>query len=300
MKIVFFGNNIRGTLCLESVLDAGWNVVGVVAHPTSSALFGKTVENVATEHNLPLYQPSRVNSSEFVKVLKGLEPDLCILAGYSQIVKKALIDVPKLGIINLHGGLVPKYRGSSITRWVIINGEEVAGVSILEVNEGIDTGPIIAQEQFRLPVNVKVRDVLMKQQEIFPGLLLSTLEAYAEKTVKKVHQSLEEGCYWHALKAQDGRICWEEMTAIEILRRVNAFGEPYVGAFCYYDGEEIRILEASIPPENFGGMPGRICAVRDDGVIVMTRQGAIHLQRIRIQQNEENARGQLAVGKSLS
>lgn len=301
MRILYFGNNVRGSICLEALLQHKFEVVGVVAHADSTALWGETVAEIAKKNGLKLFQPNKVNSVEFLRQVKELDVDLGILSGYSQIVRKDLLGIPTHGVINLHGGLVPEYRGSSITRWVLINNEKFAGVSILQVDEGIDTGDILAEERYQLDDELMVMDVIKKQIEIFPGLLVGVLDKIANGSIKKKKQKRESGCYWHALKPQDGLLSWERMTARNIHDLVRAFSYPYAGAFSFYRGKKVFIHQVKEMDEMFRGISGRICGIRGNGVVVIARDRGLLVERIQFEGQEETwAKGYLLVGTKLA
>jgi methionyl-tRNA formyltransferase len=297
MRILFLGNNVRGRVCLERLLSYNYNIVTVVAHPVPTALWGKTVADVARKEDLHLMQPDRVNSHQFLEHLRGQKIDLGIMAGYSQIVREELVSLPKLGVINLHGGIVPEYRGSSITRWALMNDESWGGVSILQVDKGIDTGDILAEARFPIPNEYRAMDLIKKHLEIFPDLLLGVLEQIKGGSVKKRPQRKEEGCYWHALKPEDGEVLWGQRTVREVYNLTRAFDRPYSGAFSYYHGKKCFIRQVSGLEERFGGIPGRICGVRGDGVVVLSRDGGLLVEKIQFEGEDETvARGHLLVG----
>jgi methionyl-tRNA formyltransferase len=275
-------------------------IAGVVAHPQPTALWGETLDQVAQSAGLPLFQPARVNAPDFLDRVQSLKVDLGILAGYSQIVRQDLIGIPALGIINLHGGLVPAYRGSSITRWVLLNDEKAAGVSILQVEEGIDTGPILAEGGFSLKDDDRSLEVIKKQLAVFPDLLVQVVRGLAAGNLQGVPQVREAGNYWHTLKPEDGRVRFESMTARQVFNWVRAFDHPYAGAFAFHQGKKCTIRLAEELTESFRGVPGRVCGVRDGGVVVLAADRGILIKKVQMEGGGETwARETIRVGSQF-
>ena len=146
MKIVYFSKGIRGATCLAHIIQAGYPVEAVIGVSPE-----KELESLSQQYQFPVIYPEKLNTAETEKVLKGYQPDLFILSGYNKILKSIILGIPPQGTINLHGGKLPEYRGAAPINWQIINGETTGGCSIIYVDEGIDTGDIIAQEHLQNP-----------------------------------------------------------------------------------------------------------------------------------------------------
>ena len=297
MKIIYFGNNVRGSICLRYLLENHIKVEAIIGHPKSTALWGETVEDISRQEKIPFYQPQNVNSSQFISTLKAINFDIAVLSGYGNIIRSPLLDISPMGFINLHGGELPSYRGSSTSRWVLINDENVAGISIIKVDKGIDTGPILAQKKFIINDTFDIKDIILKQLDLFPSLLLDVLKNIKDGNSSSIIQSINEGVYWHALNSDDGKINWQTMSSREIFNLIRAFTSPYSGAFSFINGNEVKLLISKEIKETFKGFPGRICAVRDSGVVVITKDRGLLIERIRMKDHKEvNARGFLKIG----
>ena len=282
MRIVFMGNNPRGVACLQALLNANENVVGVVAHPDAKQGIGGDilVKDVALEWGTPLFQPENVNAPEFVEKLRVLEPDLIIMAGYNQIVKKQVIEIPPQGCINLHGGKLPDYRGTAPLNWAIINGETKGGLAIIFVDEGIDTGDIIRQAEFEIAETDTIADVIQKTIEIFPPMLLEVVNDIRNGTVTRTRQNPEEGAYYTRRYPRDGRIHWDRMTAKQVYDLVRALVRPYPGAFTYVGERKLLIWKVSIPKMVIKGVPGRAALRQRDGVIVIAKDRGVLVEKV--------------------
>jgi len=300
MKIIYFGNNVRGSVCLRYLLANNINIVAVIGHPLSNALWGETVEEICRQEKIPFYQPENVNSDQFMNVLKKIDFDIAVLSGYGKIIRSPLLNFSPMGFINLHGGELPQYRGSSTSRWVLINDEKIAGISILRVDKGIDTGPILGQKKFIIEDYFDIKDIIINQLELFPPLLLDVLTKIKNAEISSLTQTINEGTYWHALQASDGRVNWKTMTSRQIWNMIRAFTTPYTGAFSFVHGNEIKLLKSSLVEETFKGFSGRVCAVRGTGVIVIAKDRGLLIEKVKMYNNGiVNARDILKIGNYL-
>ena len=155
MKIIFMGTPDFAVGALEACLNAGHEVLLVVTQPDkaqgrSKELKPPAVKICAMEHNLPVFQPEKIKKEEAVSVLKQYDADLYVVAAFGQILSKEILDIPKYGCINIHASLLPKYRGAAPIQWAVINGEEKTGITIQQMNEGVDTGDILLQKEYYL------------------------------------------------------------------------------------------------------------------------------------------------------
>jgi len=188
MKILYMGNKNRGLVCLKALLKEGENICGVVIPDRKVKLSYESLKQFAIKRKISIFHPSKINAPIFVQKIKKMVPDLIIMAGYNQILKKEIIRIPKKGVINLHGGKLPQYRGSSTLNWMIINGETKGGVAIILIDAGIDTGDIIAKESFEIRPNDTIKEVIYKTDKIFPRLLIKVIRQIKNGTVKRKPQ----------------------------------------------------------------------------------------------------------------
>ena len=283
MRIVYFGNNPRGVQCLEAISRAGFEISAVVTHHGArDEGDGGSVLPIAEKLAVPMFTPRDVNSEEFVSTIRGLKPDLLILAGYNPFLKKGLLSIPAKGAINLHGGLLPYYRGGSPINWQIINGETIGACAIIYVDEGIDTGDIIKQESYPIGPDETAGDATRKTLEIFPRLLLETLREIKENRVTFIKQDTSLGAYYCKRYPQDGRIFWREMTDFQVHNLVRALNGPRLfGAFTYLNGKKIILWKTKRLSRTVKGTPGRIALKDEEGVIVATAGKALLVTEIK-------------------
>lgn len=264
MRIVYFGNGVRGCICLKALLEAGKEVVAVIGHTVNPS----DMINLAIKIGLQYYQPADVNHPDFIKKLRGLNPDLFILSGYNRILKANIINLPTHGCINLHGGKLPDYRGCAPINWQIVNGETIGGCCVLFVNEGIDTGAIIRQAFYEIGENETSQDIVKKQLLLFPSMLLETVKDFEAGHVQVTKQDVNKGCYYTRRYPRDGLIYWDKMTACQVFNLVRALYDPYPNAFTFFQGEKIRIRRVRRIKPSIKGIPGRIPLKMEDGIVV--------------------------------
>lgn len=280
MKILYFGNNIRGIKCLEALVENGRHeeIIGVVTPPNKMSEMALK----AKELGFQVMQPEKVNEEKCIREIRSLKPDVFILSGYNHILKKQILSIPPMGAINLHGGKLPEYRGVAPINWQIINGETMGGCAILFVDEGIDTGDIIAQELYEITMKDTAATILEKTLELLPRMLIDVLDEMERGTVKRVKQGLLKGCYYTRRYPRDGKILWKEMTALQVYNLVRALAKPYPGAFFYYRGKKIIVNKTSLLEEEIRGVPGRISLFRRGGVVVIAKDRGVVIEEISV------------------
>jgi methionyl-tRNA formyltransferase len=281
MRILYFGNNIRGVKCLERLIIEGKNIIGVVGHPGES-----DVVQSANRYGIPIYQYEEINSKEVAKQLKELNADIFVLSGYNKILKEEIINISPKGVINLHGGKLPEYRGAAPINWQIINGEEEGGCSIIYLDKGIDTGDIIAQKRFPITINDTAEDVLNRTLEIFPDLLIDVLNKIETGSVVAIKQNEEQARYYKRRHPDDGEIKWSKMSAFQIYNLVRALLGPYPRAFFYYKGKKILVQKAIMMGKIMKGIPGEIISFHDKGVIIAAKDKGLLIEKISVESEE--------------
>ncbi len=302
MKIILAGKQDRAVVCLKALLENNYQVIEVITPKNDPKGFWyPSLSETAQKNKLPIFAPDNINTSSSIEHLRKLRPDIVILSGYTQIIKKPLLSIPSYGFINLHGGKLPEYRGSSTLNWMIINGETEGGISIIKVDEGIDTGPILGQEKFPIKQTDTIVDVVNKTLKLFPELLLQVLKEISKGTIREEKQNPEEGSYYHSRKPEDGRIFWHEMNDKDVYNLIRALIYPYPGAFCFYKTRKLLCWKAEILNETIKGIPGRIAKKTDKGIAVVCKNRAVLLTEIQFEnQKRRNPRELFSIGENLS
>lgn len=289
MNIIYFGNGIRGVRCLSVLCEAGFESKAVVVHHSASAEPSPTsVRYEAIRRKLQVMDPKNVNSENFLRDLRRLDSDLFVLVGYTQILKKGILSLPAKGCINLHGGQMPHYRGGSPVNWQIINGETMGGCAVLYVDEGIDTGPILAQELYDIGPDETADEVVQKTLEIFPRLLLKVMRNLEKGEVQAVPQNPNEGKYYCKRYPQDGQIFWSSMTEQEVHNLVRGLSGPGLpGAYTFFGHQKVVIWKTERLRDQILGPAGRIALKRQNGVVVICRDRGILVKSIKVAAERE-------------
>jgi methionyl-tRNA formyltransferase len=223
-----------------------------------------------------------VNSAKALAQLKRLKPDLHVVAGFPQIFKKQLLQIPKLGTINLHAGRLPAYRGGSPLNWQMINGEKKIGISAVLMDEGIDSGRILATAEFKLKEGDTIAEAHEKANHLFPRILLKSIRLVLLKGKQAGRpQKSASATYWHQRQDEDGEIEFKRMTSQEVIRKVRALTHPYPGAWALLNGKKVRIYAAKMPLSSHRGTPGRAFYTKNGQIYVGCRDFAVCLEKIK-------------------
>lgn len=290
MRILFFGDKERGRRCLEATLGSAHEVCAVVTPvPTGGTGSAAAVTALAESAGVEVLHPSDVNATETVERLTELAPDIGVMAGFSEVLAPETLAVAPEGILNLHGGKLPEYRGASTLNWMVIEGETEAAVTVLFADEGIDTGDIVDSASFPIGPNDTIVDVVERANNLFPGMLVDVLDDIAAGTVTRKPQSPEAGTYWHSRRPRDGMIRWRSMSAKRIHDLVRALAGPYPSAFTTHDGTQLKLTETSLCSTEVRGIPGRVAKGHPDGVVVVAADRGVVVECVRPESGPEQA-----------
>jgi len=282
LRIVVAGNKERGAACLRALLAAAepWEVAGALAHPAGKGpeppgSFAETVFRLG----LPLLRPADVNDPAALAWVRGLRPDLVVLAGYGQIVRRPFLELASRGCINLHGGRLPQYRGSSPMNWALIRGEKEFTVSVLQVDEGVDTGDVLAERTFPIGPDDTIADLQTTANRAFPGMLVEVVGQVAAGTLRPRRQDEAEAAYFPLRFPDDGLILWDLHTAEQIHNRIRALTDPYPGAFTSWNGRRIKLLRSKLAGGIYHGEPGRVYRKGPQGLLVCAADRCLWVSR---------------------
>jgi methionyl-tRNA formyltransferase len=244
-KIVFFGTPEFAVPTLEALIDAGREPALVVARPDRPAGRGQEVQEpavaaAARAHGLELLQPERVRDEAFIERLRALEPDVLVVVAFGQIFPRALLELSKHGAINLHASLLPKYRGASPIQSAIANGEKKTGVTTMLMEEGLDTGAILLQEEVEIRRSDTAGELSERLAKLGAALMLETLDRLEKGKLKPRKQRDESASYAAKFSKEDGRTNWA-LEAEEIYNRMRAF-DPWPGMIANFKGRPVKLV----------------------------------------------------------
>jgi len=280
MRIIFMGSAEFACPALELLLKSGHdNIVGVVSQPERpSGRHQKNkkcpVDEFSSANSLPVFTPENINDPESVEALRGLAPDIIVVVAYGQILKADILALAPKGCINLHGSLLPKYRGAAPIQWAIARGEQRTGVTTMFINERMDAGDIISrEEELILPDDTSV-SLGKRLADKGAKLLLETIEMTRHGTASRTKQVESSATYAPMLKKSDGLLDWEK-PAHELGNRIRAF-QPWPVCFFMLKGAMTRVLRARVET-NTGQQPGTVIETKGEGPLIQTGAGALRL-----------------------
>ncbi|MEG0855060.1 MAG: methionyl-tRNA formyltransferase [Terrisporobacter sp.] len=302
MKILFMGTPDISKGCLEKLINEKREVIGVVTQADKPIGRGKKmgmppVKELALKHDIPVYQPIKARDEEFINTLKEINPDVIVVVAYGQILPKALLDIPKLGCINVHVSLLPKYRGAAPINWVIINGEKKTGVTTMYMNEGLDTGDIILQSEFSLDDEItagELHDIMMEEGG---NILIETLSQMESGCAPRIPQNHDEFSYAPMMNKALGNLDFTK-TAKEIhdlVRGVN----PWPSAYTTYEEKTMKIWKTKVLNENSTKECGTILKVDKDGIRVATKEKVLLIEEIQMPNKKRVAVGEYIKGNKI-
>lgn len=278
MKVVFWGKGKRGRLCLKKILQCSEvDVIAAVLHPESEVKDGDLRELASDLETV--FCPENPNNINFHKSLKALDADVFILGGYGKILKQNTINIAVKKCINLHGGRLPQYRGSSPLNWALINGDSEFGISIIEVDAGVDTGDVLLEKSFPIDTDTSIKDLHDIANEHFPEMLVAVLKQIQEDSLSPRKQNEDQACYYPRRFSEDGMILFDMLGAEEIHNRIRALTVPYPCAYSYLDGKKVLLVESQLDYENFRGEPGRIYRKRKGSFLIGTKEGCLWIKK---------------------
>jgi methionyl-tRNA formyltransferase len=260
MKVIFMGTAELSCDSLETLAgDKAFSVVAVVTQPDKPKgrdlkLQPSPVKSLALKLNLPVLQPARARDEKFIAELRELKPDLIVVVAFGQILPPAILDLPRHGCLNVHTSLLPKYRGAAPIQWAIANGETETGVTVMKMDAGLDTGPIVSQR--RTPILPEDNSATLHDRLARLGaeLLAQTIPDFVAGKIQSVPQLVEGASHAPKIKKEDGRIDWS-LPAKTIWNRLRAF-TPWPGAFTFLRSAEHRLGANPTAPNHAGTVPG--------------------------------------------
>lgn len=306
MKLVFMGTPAFAAEALEAILRAGHEVSCVVTQPDKPKGRGKemqasAVKECALRHGLPVFQPVKIKTPEAVARLKQYEADLYVVAAFGQILSGEILNLPRLGAVNIHASLLPKYRGAAPIQWAILMGETETGVTIMQMNEGLDTGDMLLKKKVGIEDTDTGESLHDKLSIAGAELIVEALPLLEQGKVTPAAQDDTQSCYAKMLHKEMGRIDWSR-TAVEIERQVRALNS-WPSAYTSYHGKTLKIWEAwvELPDTPLSGqaetfLSGTVVAVTKDTVKVAAGSGLLCLTRVQLEGKKRMAVREFLLG----
>ena len=292
MNILFMGTPDFAKESLEAVYNSGYTILGVVTNPDKPKgrgmkLVASPVKEFAIKNGLRVFQPTKVrNNDEFIEEVKELNPDVICVVAYGKILPKEILNIPKLGCINVHGSLLPKYRGAAPIQWAVLNGDKTTGVTTMYMDEGMDTGDMILKKEIEIGENETTGELWDRLSKIGGELLVETLKQI-EKGVAPRKKQEENYSIAPMINREMSKINWDEKSAKEIKNLVRGLN-PIMGAYTFLDGKKIKFWkvdvsnEIDIEQENMNILKNGTVLLSDpkEGLFIKTKKGILKVLEI--------------------
>nr|MBP3598145.1 methionyl-tRNA formyltransferase [Eubacterium sp.] len=287
MNVIFMGTPDFSVPVLEALIESKEHTVTAVitqpdkARGRSGKLVFTPVKEVAVAHEIPVYTPTRVKDPEFVSILRDIPCDVMVVVAFGQILSKEILDMPKYGCINVHASLLPKWRGAAPIQWSILEGDEKTGVTIQQMNEGIDTGDILLTEEFVIGPEETGESLFERLSELGGPLVLETLKRAEEGTLKPVPQDDEKSTYAKMLTKELGKLdfSWDAKRLEQYVRGLNSWPSAYT----YFRGKMLKIWKAEVVDRNTDAAKGTVAEVEKNSFSIQTGDGLLRLLEIQLE-----------------
>ena len=285
MKVIFMGTPDFSVGTLEALVEAGHEVVLAVTQPDKPKGRGKEmqftpVKECAMKYDIPVYQPRRVREPECIEELRKYEADIMVVVAFGQILPKEILDMTPYGCVNVHASLLPKYRGAAPIQWSIIDGEEVTGVTTMQMNEGLDTGDMLLKVEIPIEAKETGGSLHDKLAEVGAKLCIETLEGLSAGTITPIPQGATTTSYAKMLDKQLGNIDWSK-SGVEIERLIRGLS-PWPSAYTNWNDKVMKIWDAECTVIDSNATPGTIVEVKKDSFIVQTGKGTLEIRELQI------------------
>ncbi|MCP9438590.1 MAG: methionyl-tRNA formyltransferase [Nitrospira sp.] len=303
MRIVFMGTPEFAVPSLEALLQSEDQVVGVVTQPDRPKGRGQTlvappVKVVAEQACIPVVQPLKIRTPDFLETLAGWKPDLIAVAAFGRILHAPILSLPPLGCVNVHGSLLPKYRGAAPIQWALINGETETGITTMLMDEGMDTGPMLLQARIPILPDDTAGTLAPRLARLGGQLLVQTIAGLKAGTIAPIPQDHTQATMAPLLKKEDGAIDWT-MSASALVNRIRGLS-PWPGAYTFHDSERWTIWKAVAVQEPALNRPGTVLAVTKQSIRVATGEGALELLEIQTANSKRMSVGHYLAGHRVS
>lgn len=286
MKIVFMGTPDFAQKSLEALYNAGHEILAVVTNidkpkGRGMKLVESPVKEYAKSKNLTIFQPEKVRKNiEFIEQIKKLEPDVICVVAYGKILPSEILEIPKLGCINVHASLLPKYRGAAPIQWAVLNGDKTTGVTTMYMDIGMDTGDMILKQEVEIGENETTGELWDRLAIIGADLLVKTLDQIEKGTAPRIKQS-DDFTMAPMLNKEISKIDWQEKTAKQIKNLVRGLN-PIMGAYSYLNGKKIKFWKVEVEEDtNSNQENGTVIKANDkDGLYIKAKDGILKIIEI--------------------
>jgi len=286
MRVIFMGTPEFAVPSLRTLIASSYDVVAAFTQPDRPSGRGHKpqappVKNLALAHNIPVYQPEKVRTEDHRSLLQQLAPDFIVVVAYGQILPAWLLKTPRIAPVNIHGSLLPKYRGAAPIIWALLNGEPVTGITTMLMDEHIDTGPILLKREFPIADTMTAGDLGDHMARLGADMLIPTLGGLQNGSIKPETQDSLQASWAPRISKEQAEIIWNR-SAREIHNQIRAF-HPWPLAFTEHQGQRIQLLRSRFAgaPELRMHEPGTFLSKTGEGILVQCGDAAIEILELR-------------------
>jgi len=283
-RIIFMGTPQFAVPTLDALIHQGHDIIGVVTQPDRPKGRGRKlatspVKALAVTHHLEVLQPQKAWDEHFCEQVRKMKPDLIVVVAFGQILKRNLLTMPEWGIINIHASLLPKYRGAAPIQWAILNNESKTGLTVMRMDEGLDTGPILFQREVPILQEETAGQLHDRLSQLAGDVIIKALSQMAKTQVKEIPQDDSLATYASKIEKSDSLIDWKQ-TANRIFCLIRAL-DPRPGAYTLLEGKQIKLFSSTVVDKRgLDGVPGRVVRHTREAIHVDTGQGMVGIREI--------------------
>lgn len=302
ISLVFMGTPDFAVPSLDSLYKAGYDIKAVITQKDRKRGRGKKIQYTpikekALDLGLKVFQPEDINDGSMEELLKSLNPDFMVVVAYGQILKQRILDIPKYGSYNVHASLLPKYRGAAPINWVILNGEVETGITIMEMEKGLDTGDIISSSSIKIKDQDTTEDIHDQLAILGSDLIVKTLEDIYKGDSVKTQQDHSKSSYAPMLSKEMGLIDWDK-SGRDIVNLVRGL-RPWPSAYTRYKNDTLKIHKASLIDEEYKGENGQIVKITQNQIYVKVKDGSIMIEELQFPGKRKMETSEYLKGNSL-
>ncbi len=303
MKVVYMGTPDFAVKPLEALINNDYEVVGVFTQPDKpvgrkAILTPPPVKVVAENNNIPVFQPDTLKNGEGVKILETLKPDVVIVVAYGKILPKDFLEFAKYGCVNIHGSILPEYRGAAPIQWSVLDGKEFAGVTSMQMNEGLDTGDILLVEKTKIDENETSGDLYERLTVLGADVLLKTLDAIKNNSLNPIKQDDSKSSYAKMLQKSLSKIDWN--LPAQVVHNTIRGLDPWPVALTVYDGKNLKLFRSRLVDKEYNKPSGSVIADKNGLIVVCGDKKAVLITEVQLEGKKRMSSDDFARGAQLA
>ncbi len=303
LKILFMGTPDFAEASLRALVENGQNVLGVITQPDKQKGRGmkfvySDVKRYALEQNLTVYQPETLKDEAILPLLKELSPDIIVVVAYGKILPEYVLEFPKYGCINVHGSLLPEYRGASPIQRAVMDGKKITGVTTMYMDKGLDTGDMLLTAEYEIEENTCTGKAFDDLACIGAELLLKTLDGLEKGTITPKKQDDSKATYAEKITKDECKISFDT-DAESVHNKIRGL-YPFPGAFCMQGDKMLKLCESRAVEKEADGKVGEVLNLSKDGILVKCKTGAVLLTRLKPEGKGEMSAFDLINGRKIA